>query len=344
MQHPDEGTIHAWLDGALSTEESGTLETHVATCAECAATVAEARGLIAASSRIVSALDIVPGGVIPLQAPPVRLAWYSTTQFRAAAAVLFVAGASMILMQGRDGGGVEDLSQRVMSTPSPVATETSQAQSADAADERASMPAESDARAAEPARLPSRPQVAGPGSPEMRAQAQRETADGAANAATTLQAPAPVAAMPVAAMPLAKAAEGRAAGATAPALDNVAVTGAAAESDMASLRVAHRDSTPSTRTTLFVVDPGVTVSLTESFASVRAATRARQLLDAAPSAAAAAPPPPVNQNRASPLLSISWTDPLTRNVFTLSGPLPRERLEELRKQIEARERILRSKE
>ena len=101
MQHPEEGTIHAWLDGELSAEDSSALEAHAAACAECSAKVAEARGLIAASSRIVSALDIVPGGVIPA-AKPVRRPWYASTQLRAAAAVLIVAGASALVM--RNGG------------------------------------------------------------------------------------------------------------------------------------------------------------------------------------------------------------------------------------------------
>src|SRR5579862_5271807 len=65
MQHLDEGTIHAWIDGALSSDEASRVEAHVASCAECAAKVAEARGLVAASSRIVSALDATPGGVLP---------------------------------------------------------------------------------------------------------------------------------------------------------------------------------------------------------------------------------------------------------------------------------------
>ena len=65
MQHLDEGTIHAWLDGELSPAERAAAELHAASCAACAATVAEARGFIAASSRILTALDAVPGGVLP---------------------------------------------------------------------------------------------------------------------------------------------------------------------------------------------------------------------------------------------------------------------------------------
>lgn len=65
MQHLDEGTIHAWLDGELPSAEREELEAHIASCAQCAAAVAEARGFVAASSRILTALDSVPGGVLP---------------------------------------------------------------------------------------------------------------------------------------------------------------------------------------------------------------------------------------------------------------------------------------
>ncbi|HUO52911.1 MAG TPA: zf-HC2 domain-containing protein [Gemmatimonadaceae bacterium] len=65
MRHLDEGTIHAWLDGALSEEQERQAESHAARCTPCAVAVADARGLIAASSRILSALDDVPSGVLP---------------------------------------------------------------------------------------------------------------------------------------------------------------------------------------------------------------------------------------------------------------------------------------
>jgi hypothetical protein len=60
MQHLDEGMMHAWLDGALSADEAARVERHAAECADCAALVAEARGLVAGASRILSALDDVP--------------------------------------------------------------------------------------------------------------------------------------------------------------------------------------------------------------------------------------------------------------------------------------------
>ncbi len=103
MQHPDEGMIHSWLDGALPAEDAGRIEAHVAECAECRTTVAEARGFIAASSRILTALDDVPRGVLPAAAPrrrDLRVVW------RAAAAMLIVAGGSVIVMrEGDDDAG-----------------------------------------------------------------------------------------------------------------------------------------------------------------------------------------------------------------------------------------------
>ena len=63
--HPDEGLLHEWLDDQLSPTDAAAIQAHIAGCAECGARVAEARGLISASRRILSALDEVPAGVIP---------------------------------------------------------------------------------------------------------------------------------------------------------------------------------------------------------------------------------------------------------------------------------------
>lgn len=107
MQHLEEGEIHAWLDGALSDAEGTRIEQHVATCKECAAMVADARGLIAGAARIVSALDHVPGGVIPKSsaATVAKPLWRALrlTPFRAAmAASLIVAAGSLIVVQRKD--------------------------------------------------------------------------------------------------------------------------------------------------------------------------------------------------------------------------------------------------
>jgi hypothetical protein len=110
MQHLDEGTIHAWLDGELSADEAEKIAAHANECRECGALVAEARGLIAASTRILTALDDVPAGVVPSGSsvpekpvaaggPAFRRPWYSRTDLRAAAALLFVAGASLVAVR-----------------------------------------------------------------------------------------------------------------------------------------------------------------------------------------------------------------------------------------------------
>jgi hypothetical protein len=64
-EHPDEGTIHAWLDDALDAASAERVAAHVQECAACSALAAEARGLIAGASRVVSALDDVPVGSRP---------------------------------------------------------------------------------------------------------------------------------------------------------------------------------------------------------------------------------------------------------------------------------------
>jgi hypothetical protein len=108
IMHLDEGTIHAWLDGALDAQEAARVERHAAECASCAAAVAEARGLVAGASRILTALDRVPGGVAPktvasddaLRARRSRSLWATLhlTPGRAAAAALVVVAAGTALV------------------------------------------------------------------------------------------------------------------------------------------------------------------------------------------------------------------------------------------------------
>ena len=114
MQHIDEGTVHSWLDGQLPATEAAAIDAHVAECRSCADAVAEARGLIAASSRILMTLDGVPRDVAPKQpapnavvdlparsAPPmVRRAprrWLSGPSLAAAAVVLMAVGSFTVL-------------------------------------------------------------------------------------------------------------------------------------------------------------------------------------------------------------------------------------------------------
>jgi hypothetical protein len=133
MPHPDEGTIHAWLDGALSPAEARAFETHVAGCAECEAAVAGARGLLAASSRILSALDNVPAGVVPGSDATFaeRLARSSrdagasgrfrATRWRAAAAIVVVAGASWLVLHPRPARDVPASERQTLAAASETA-------------------------------------------------------------------------------------------------------------------------------------------------------------------------------------------------------------------------------
>jgi hypothetical protein len=93
LEEVDEGLIHAWLDGELTGAEAARVELLVATDPAWSAAVAEARGLIAASSRIVGALDAVPAGVLPAgsKAAPTR-ALRVRPWMRMAAGLLLVAG------------------------------------------------------------------------------------------------------------------------------------------------------------------------------------------------------------------------------------------------------------
>jgi hypothetical protein len=104
MQHLDEGTIHAWLDDALGAEDAARAAAHVAACRSCADAVAEARGLIAASSRILTALDAVPnvthtrrGGGDGRRS----LGTWLVRERIAAAVTLVVAGGALALVMSR---------------------------------------------------------------------------------------------------------------------------------------------------------------------------------------------------------------------------------------------------
>jgi len=96
MQHLDEGTIHSWLDGALSADEATRVEAHVKECPQCAAAVAEARGFIAGASRILTALDNAPRGVMPMAAPKKR---FDPIVWRVAATLLVVATGTLVVFR-----------------------------------------------------------------------------------------------------------------------------------------------------------------------------------------------------------------------------------------------------
>jgi hypothetical protein len=113
-EHVDEGVVHAWLDGQLPAADAARIESHITACAACAALVAEARGFVAASSRILTGLDGVPSRVVPRSRSRARM-W----QVRAAAAVVVVAlGAAAVLS---DAGGHFSQLRRETAASQPTA-------------------------------------------------------------------------------------------------------------------------------------------------------------------------------------------------------------------------------
>ena len=136
MLHPDEGTIHAWLDDQLPPEERAKLEQHFDQCEQCAVLVVDARGLVAGASRIVGTLDGVRSGVVPPMkrisaAPPTSL-WRALrlTPVRAAiAATALLATATVFAV--RQGGQTRDTARASAampaSTPIPAASALSAA-------------------------------------------------------------------------------------------------------------------------------------------------------------------------------------------------------------------------
>jgi hypothetical protein len=155
-QHLDEGTIHAWLDGALAPDESARVEAHATTCTECALLVAEARGLIAASSRILSSLDAVPAGVVPgsdrgvdqlavLRARRTAASrrWWRDARVVAAASLVFMAGTVSVVW--RASTNQLELDQAAPATP-VVADAVSPTADAPSAGATPSAPADTRAR------------------------------------------------------------------------------------------------------------------------------------------------------------------------------------------------------
>lgn len=106
-EHPDEGSIHAWLDGELDASEAALLDEHVRGCAECGVRVAEARGLAAGASRVIGQLDAAPARLIqPATTPTMgdnRLMWrlMRVTPARASIAAALLVAVGITLTRSR---------------------------------------------------------------------------------------------------------------------------------------------------------------------------------------------------------------------------------------------------
>jgi hypothetical protein len=356
MQHLDEGTIHAWLDGELPLAEREAAEAHVATCASCAAAVAEARGFIAASSRILTSLDAVPAGVLPrAQSAPVRRFTVSRAWMAAAAVLVLGIGTVIATQRDREVAALHVASQReeakstaVLPNAGPAALDKA------TVDSTAPAPIASPVPRA-PARAPatSPPQMVGAiasGAQTLASkdEARLKNAPAPAPVATekpeardakradAAPEPAPQAMPPVVAQSSAAKSAGATIGDTARRrmmLNEVVVTRAAlpAEADSTEPQLAARDTVATgadtTITSIYSVN-GVLVSLVDR-PSLKALQRAPSVsgksgFSDAVMAKARAQAPPEN--------SITWSDS-TGRTRTLRGAMSHEALERLKARL-----------
>ncbi len=106
-QHPEEGTLHGYIDGDLSAADAAAVELHVGGCVRCAAALAEARGFVAAASHVITTLDAAPSSAakpaVPLIAKSatrertVRPPIFRVPYARAAALLLLVGGTAFVV-------------------------------------------------------------------------------------------------------------------------------------------------------------------------------------------------------------------------------------------------------
>lgn len=347
MQHLDEGTIHAWLDGALTPEEAAQADAHVKDCPQCQSAVAEARGFIAASSRILTALDDAPRGVIPVSAPKQRLQpWI----WRVAATALVVATGTLLLIKQR--GGERTIASRAESAvPVPTTTTASVPVAADsaAAGTAAATPMVTSAPAIR-APVPGAAGLSVKSAPIRAAKRQPVVLDNAEIPPATREprADADLRSTASAPAPAPGAVGGRAFGVMRGALS--------AESTPREVGTTH---TIGRTRTFYEITPGDTVVLEEqssaALQNVVVTGAARQLQpqaqrtnktaaaaaveseQKAEAAAAPAPAPAVTPPQNAPAgdrHSISWLDPSTRRVVILSGRHSQEELQKIREQIQ----------
>jgi anti-sigma factor RsiW len=61
MSHLDEGTLHALLDGELSTNDAREVQSHLGTCAACGSRLQEVKQFLAEADRLVGVLEVPAG-------------------------------------------------------------------------------------------------------------------------------------------------------------------------------------------------------------------------------------------------------------------------------------------
>ncbi len=356
MQHLDEGTIHSWLDGALSADETAQVEAHVKECPQCASAVAEARGFIAASSRILTALDDAPREVVPVAAPGKRvhpLVW------RVAATMLVVAAGTLAVVRNR--GSNERLTSVSADRAPALPPPTSVAERVRAgAGPAAAAPADGAPKAA----VSNGPMMALSG--KARTRSSRSDVATRENKALA-EGPTVLAGQNTAASEIA-----RAAAPTSSAFAPSRVAGIAAmdaANEPVPLKVVGAPRRIGAKVTLYEVAPGDTVTLTESMpislnsivvrgavgapmarrateksAAAPSKARADAAITTAPdshpaagvqsSAPAASAPAPSQVEMANTSHTITWTDSATGNTLALTGRIPEAQLREIKIRID----------
>ena len=304
MQHLDEGTIHSWLDGALGAEEAALVGAHVAECPQCAAAVAEARGFIAGSSRILTALDHVPRRVVPA-VPPVK--WHNRAVWRAAATVLVVAVGSLVVVRNSeykarvappmpDSAGVSEaaVAQPQIVVPSPAATATHKIQPITPITPSTKRAISSGATLS--------------GKPTAEADFSRRPTGGAAPPNTVGHAAAP-----------SRVAE---------------VTALKAASEQLPLKVVGAPRTSGAKVTLYETAPGDTVTLTELMNVQLQSVVTTGITSAEPRAGKSAPLPAERVEVVNGVTTITWRDVTTGNTLRLTGRILPAQLQEIKLRIE----------
>jgi len=95
MSHVDEGTLHAYLDGELPSDERTALEAHLGQCAICRATLAEERALLERASALLGSARPVERAAPPLdqlRRKPRRSPWQVRMPFAWAASIAVALG------------------------------------------------------------------------------------------------------------------------------------------------------------------------------------------------------------------------------------------------------------
>ena len=343
MQHPDEGTIHSWLDRALGADEAARVEAHVAQCPRCAAAVAEARGFVAASSRILTALDHVPRGVVPAAR---QVKWHNRAVWRAAAAVLIVATGSIAVFRNSGSNSAPEYSSIEEPDPNPTP-----------------KPAPPVIVRANPARI-----TGVRGQPNASISEKRGVVTGGVTAGDKVAASenAPVAVATPRAL-----VQSRVAGVVAMDAANQVSEQQRHAAEPEPLKVVGTPGRIGVNVTLYEIAPGDTVTLTESMtirirgATMRAtaapialqatgksaaapsktradaaaitstAAESQRAAGVSSSAPAVSAPASTSQvGMANTLHTITWTDSTTGNTLTLTGRMPEARLQEIKIRIE----------